>query len=56
VHKKGEVDLNEVPDEYIKAFGGIFESKAYEELHKSTVDKIKNLPDIRRGVGVKAAP
>jgi len=25
VNNKGELDLNDIPDEYIKAFGGIFD-------------------------------
>jgi hypothetical protein len=25
VNNKGELDLNDIPDEYLKAFGGIFD-------------------------------
>jgi len=53
VNNKGELDLNEIPDEYLKAFGGIFDQSTINRYQQSTVEKVKKLPDIRRGAGIK---
>lgn len=55
VNDKGELDLTDVPEDYLKAFSGIFDQSTLTKFQQSTVDKVKKLPDIRRGVGLKAS-